>query len=539
VGGWGESSLYDSLSIPIYSEYLRLVGGNHELAVILNQLVFLSSSMPWLSVAAVRRYTLSNRCHATVRQNLNRLVELGLVERRHTGQLYNAYLYKAKVDIFPAETALAAMVEGRDMRVVDTYTEAELLNKLRFYAKEDKKALRLSSKEFAALISSDRCPETIRLKLKTLVDLKYITPRLVGRVYEYDLNKGLLSPLSPEVLEAQSNSLTELFVQHCKVYLNHKPLQEDIASWRQTFKMLLEDEYRAVKHVIAYLPYADPTILAAFKNPSVIKRQFKAIYDEAVKRLSNRRAKKHISELLRGRKLSYETRPKRKVVDDIVKEATEAEAAYIEEWLNELYKIKTKVGTWFEYWADRLQIHTNGFDEDEVKSLAGYFMVEYYRKHVKQSKKCSLSRNSYLIYGIRREVYKRFRAQNKYKEALFTNVAPKDQFGNDKSIEDFGDEVEEFVQSYLTESDDENAGLRDAIFSAIRNLSDCERDIITDYHGLDGVKLTQREIAEKRNLSVSRINKIIHKIYGKLKGALIDDDEIKSRLRLNDANAPP
>jgi RNA polymerase sigma factor (sigma-70 family) len=549
VGG-GEPSLSDSLQIPIYTEYLRLVGGSHELAVILNQLVFLSAAMPRLAVKTVKRYTRSNRNHATVRDKLNQLMDLGLVERTQSGTLYNAYLYSAKPNIYPKDAKAAAIVEGRDMRVVDTYVEAEMINRLRLLAKDDKKSIRYSARELGELISTDRCSETIRLKIKNLVKLNYLTPRLVGRVYEYDLNtKGLLSPLSPEVVEAQGGRLTELFVKHCKVYLNKTPSSADIASWKQTFKgMLLEGvEYRDVMHVAAYLPYADPTILSAFDSPAVIKRNFTSIHDEAVKKLSKRRARKHLSALLKGLKLSIGVKKAKAEAADRVETAAEievkrAEAAYIEEWLAELYKVKTNRGNWFEFWADKLQINTNGFDEDEVKSLAQLHMLEYYRNYIKGiKKKPGYSRNSYLIYAIRKEVDSKFRAQNEYKKALFENIGGEDVFGEERSIEDFGDvKIEEFVQLHLAE-DDADVKLRDAIFSALKQLSDDrERGVIIDYHGLNGVKLTQREIAEKYNCSHSWINKIIHKVYSKLEGLLIKDDEVRIRLRLDDeANAPP
>jgi hypothetical protein len=231
-------------------------------------------------VSAIKKYSLSPHSYATVRSALKKLIKLGHVERKDAGQLYNAHLYRAKPEIFPENNQLAAMVESRDMRVADNYHTAELINKFRFYVEENKQTIKLSIRELAEDISSDKHPETIRLAIKKIKQLNYIKPRLVGRKYEYDLDSGrLLNSHAPEVIEEQGNILADLFRRHCEIHLKI-PSSSTVCKWRQTFKGMLASgyDYKSISHIIAYLPRMHTTLIAVYKSPSQIRKNFITLY---------------------------------------------------------------------------------------------------------------------------------------------------------------------------------------------------------------------------------------------------------------------
>jgi RNA polymerase sigma factor (sigma-70 family) len=497
--------------------------------------------MPWMPVAVVRKYSLSPHSYATVRSALKKLIKLGHVERKDAGQLYNAHLYRAKPDIFPEDTQLVAMIEAQDMQAVGDYSTAELINKFRFLAKENKQVVKFSASELGFQICSDKHKESIRLKLKKIERLKYIKSRLVGRKYEYELDFGrLMNSHAPEVIEEQGNILADLFRRHSEYHLEVTPSSSTVSRWRQTIKGMLSEgyDYKSICNIIAYLPHMDSTIIKACKSPSYIKRNFVRLCEEAERNLSHRQAKTYLKQLANDMLPPKNPPATATAVTEVMPAASDMPASrktvYTTEqwkaaldWLAELDKKYI-----IQKWHSRYCYNAPGIDVDYLRSKAQEYMLKYINGETKS--KCKP--NSWLLYRLRDHINYKLRAVDKQGNTLMLYE------DEDITLEDYSDIMayKAYMAAKYDEAGDElNAKLRDAVRNAIKSLPEKEQAIVEDYFGFNGKSHIERELGKMHGYSISNISKIITKAKEKLYSILMEQDEIKSYLKTDKGDSPP
>jgi RNA polymerase sigma factor (sigma-70 family) len=451
---------------------------------------------------------------------------MGLAEKRNSGCLYNAHLYRAKPNIISQDARIVAMVEGRDMEVVDCYTDAEIVNKFRYFAREEKQRVKFSSRELGELIQSDRCAETIRKKLHNIAALKYIKPSLVGRMYEYELDFGrLLNTRTPEIINEQGNKLATLFLKHLSFHLQKDMSKATVNRWKQSFKGMLEVyDYKAISHIMAYLPHSER--LAGITSPSHIKRHFIELYEAANKKLSNRRARKYLHKLAND--LLHKPIPVAEppaVEEKKPSIYTAEEWKLMLEWTAELDK-KHMLDNWF--W--RLSYNVPGMDIDEFRDLAQDFMFTY----IKGATKSNLKRNSWLIYRLRGHIKDKLRAVDKTGRGIILNM------GEDKRIEDYKDIIDPY-----SDPDEDNyfidERIKAAVKEAVNKLPEIEQAIICDYYGLEGLSLQQNELAERYGISNGWVSRLLTKARAKVEAILADNNDIKTYLERRErrSKSPP
>jgi DNA-directed RNA polymerase specialized sigma24 family protein len=481
---------------------LELAGGSHELAVILNQMAYLDR---WLTMSSIKKYALSDKCGRTIRKKLNMLLFRGLIERETNNQLYGAHTYRAKDDLNTYdERLLVAMIEGRDMQQTSSYTEAELLNKFRTMVMSNSDQFTLSSRELRELIRSDRCTESIRLIIRRLERQGYLKSRLIGRVYEYELDRDrLLDTRSPEIVEEQGNYLAKLHAEHVRHFLKKEVTEKSIKSWRLTYKRMLLSGYSfgALKHIIAYLP--QDKMAHVFDTPSAIKRRYVELYESAYRSLSVRKANRHIYKLLNGL-FGLKTKT---VEKDNATVAEEDVWAKVEKWFERLRKI---LNNWYreslfgvddidyEDYQQHAKLLMHGYitappaaraSKDQPDNWLHYRLNDYMYQHryVDKNKDCA--------------------DEDKHKQLLVTHI---DYLGNMGSAP-LSSANEEEGRTYAAE----------AVNEALKQLPERERNMVRDYYGFDGQKYTLEEVTEKYGYkAASWVHTLIKRAEERLKEIL-------------------
>lgn len=101
-------------------------------------------------------------------------------------------------------------------------------------------------------------------------------------------------------------------------------------------------------------------------------------------------------------------------------------------------------------------------------------------------------------------------------EVSFEDSVNLDSEGNELHIEDIFGTEEDLVEKSIENKDDKLL-----LVSEVKKLDDRDKEIIELRYGLDGKKeLTQKELAEKLNISQSYISRIEKKVINKLKAIM-------------------
>lgn len=288
--------------LPIYESLVEKTG-SHELAIILNQIIY--SKRQSITANQIRNLCLYKKTIATLHNKLDRLCDLGLLIKTKDNNPNHAYsknLYSVPDNLFLESKKLSALIEEPDIEDNPDYLLAAIINKLRQYVLTGKGSLTISASYFKNLISSEKTISTIRLKLKALEKRGYI--ETIGRgddnALKYRLNiDKFIEYTDKAALEAKTIFVLDLF----KKYLEseNKPFNEkDSGKWRISFKRMLCEgyEYKTLKHCIAYMNYASSEYSDVL-SPAQIR-----FYYDAVKRklesYSKSRLSKRIYDLLNG-----------------------------------------------------------------------------------------------------------------------------------------------------------------------------------------------------------------------------------------------
>jgi hypothetical protein len=291
-------------------------------------------------------------------------------------------------------------------------------------------------------------------------------------------------------------------------------------------------DYKSISHIIAYLPHLDAALVKVYKSPAQIKRNFVSLYEEANKKLSNRKVRKYLYKLANDMIVPAAAViipaeiPTPAASPTIYAEHTTEKWNYVMAWDAEL-------GTnWYRNLLYKTGWNKLGIEDDDLRNMALNYMFDYVTDYVMGEKKTKSTRNSWLIGNMRREIHKI------YQQLPEVRVA--DEEGNN-IIEDLAvsydakDKEEEFPR--LTDK------IREAVIAVINAYSKKEQDIVRDYFGFGVEALTQKEIAHKYGYSEKSgwVSRIIAKAKKELEGLLLECEDIREYLGLDDeeANAPP
>jgi DNA-directed RNA polymerase specialized sigma24 family protein len=377
---------------------------------------------------------------------------------------------------------------------------------------------------------------------------------LVGRKYEYSLDlERLLNTRTPEVIEEQGERLTDLFRRHSEIHLK-VPSSSTVSKWRQTFKGMLSEgyDYKSVSRIIAYLPLT--SLVKVYKSPIQIKRNFAALFEEASRNLSKRKAQKYLYKLAND--LLYfpaEPIPAAVIPEVMPSDAPEAspqrKTVYtskqweaVLEWTAELDE-KGLLRKWYY----KCSFYNPGIDVSDFRSIA----QEYMLKHINGETKTTKTPNCWLRYRLRGYMHAKRALDELYIDDDVGDGENEgmnlEKYGDIAAFTDFKEYKDNLDEIIMGEADMDDcrisritAALKSGVIQrALDTLPENDKAIAEGYYGFNGDSYTEEELAEKHNCSISNISRILTVAKDKLKIILENDDEIKKYLRTDRGDSPP
>ena len=243
------SSSSSNEQIPIYHELLDQFKSYSD-TIIVNQ--FLNTDKN-LSVYDVKKLSLYDKSYRTLKERLNALVCRGILSKISTTSLYNKSYYTISQNIdVPTSTKTATVVESKNMYLGDYYIAA-IINYFRSLVDNGSKQISLSIPQIINNLRFDISETAVRKRMNLLSANKIIKRKLVGRIYEYNLETDyLLERYTPKLISYESRKLEEIFTHH----LNRAD-EKVLKNLHLSFTKMLNSGYKfqTIKHIISYLIY--------------------------------------------------------------------------------------------------------------------------------------------------------------------------------------------------------------------------------------------------------------------------------------------
>jgi hypothetical protein len=545
------SAAYASTVIPICQELLDKTYGDHELTVILRQLIHAGRAM---TTHELYRRCCYHKTHNTFRKKLDQLSELGLIDSKKKyirkdseGRMIYANVYSAKKELLidDAEWTKVAFIREEDMLMLGDeakYILAEMLNKFHYMSSEQNiSGIHLSCNDIINLVSANLSKERIRQYCNILNDLGHIDfiRRRRGAKFEIEFTDKLRSYELRKVIGKSAEELVRAFEAYKKAYFGIEATASNKRSWLATFTNILEENggkrYRERKKeilgIIAYLCRAEnKDIRLTITSPYYMLRKWNDLAASALK-MSKRWVKKFILRLVGGKiKSAYTyTEP---VGEDLSKveiappeEKSEVSSLYkkpADEFKSEEEVIKAVKALSKEesekIWCEVLEweqaFNRKNFEFQYKKSRYGAEHVDFEdymaqaRLLMYQYLSCGESeeRNTWLHGRLKNYMFENRCVDKrgsiigddgkKYNPILRVNIFVFDDFLDRLKIPEA-----EYIEPMLAPE----------IIKALSCLPARNKRIMEDYLGFEGRKYTYRDLSAKYKLAISTISEIINK----------------------------
>ena len=461
--------------IPIYHELLDQFKSYAD-TIIVNQ--FLNTDKN-LSVYDVKKLSLYDKSYRTLKERLNALVCRGILSKISTTSLYNKSYYTISPNIVvPTSTKTATVVESKNMYLGDYYIAA-IINYFRSLVDNGSKQISLSTPQIINNLRFDISETAVRKRMNLLSANKIIKRKLVGRIYEYNLETDyLLEKYTPKLISYESSKLEEIFTRHLNRENEKAPKNLHLS-----FSEMLNSGYQfqTIKHIISYLNlYEYRKKILTLKS---LIDNYQELSNLALKTLSKRKASRVIYKLLNG--LANHKVALKKVVRcdhdtlwDQVYELVESRLAQIK-FMHYKYSYNTSL---------------------EIDDLISEYMLFLYKKCRKDSlmpKEIATS----TIHGYIRKYCSKARNENLADKIDIEHVPA-------VSVVDGINEVELVY---------DNDNPLDYILDKYNEIPVEAMVVIIDILGVNGVVLTQREASVKYKMSLSSFNNYIKPYMDKVK----------------------
>ena len=484
-----------SIQIPIYVELLDQYSTYEDTALI-NQMLYMDRP---LSIWDIKNLTLYDKSIRTLRKRLNSLVCRGILTRTIHPTLYNKSYYTANKNILmPTSNKLVTLIESKDM-VHGDYHSAAVINHFRGLVSAEKDKETISVAEISSKLQMDISTTSIRRRIEVLERSGIFKRKLIGRVYEYELNSDLLlQNYTPELIDYASDKLADIFT----IYLENKNKYIP-KGLKESFSRLLENGYDfvSIKHIIAYLGIGKSDYTKSIFTVKNIKTHYEDLAYKSSKELSKRKANRYIYKLLNGL-INFSNTVAVAIAPVVTANASLEHLLWFEVDKLVNSRIAPLKALYNKY------SYNTGLDYEDLINECKLFLF-------KKSKNNNISPDqikSTTIHGYIRQYCNSLRSNSSNVEIDNIDHLPALEFQND-------------LHSDIDNYDYDN--VMDKVSDKFKDIPEKAMAIILDMLGADGIKLTQREASKKYSIPLSSFNNYIKPYFDAVKRIAGIDTDIK------------